>query len=201
MKNRIFSNLLINLENSLFFLTIALFCGIYTFISFFSNKNFDEEFVYFFIIILVLVFSLKMFQDIFDFLIQSRTNIIFSQMSTIYTSNLQMIENLIFLEKDNMNFVSYLYDFLKKFLNKFFYFLFFSNESYILKFLFSLFLSFSLYKIFLFFKKSFYNIDKSYFFNKNNIFRLHFFNYIKYCLIIISFFFSNKKRKKNNFKR
>src|SRR5690348_9919641 len=107
MKNNIFNNLIINLQNSLIFLAIILYYGLYNFISFFSNKNFDEEFVYFFIVIIVLFFSLKMFQDIFDFLIQTRTNIIFSQMSTIYNSNLQMIENLIFLEKDNINFVSY----------------------------------------------------------------------------------------------
>jgi hypothetical protein len=201
MKNKILNNLLINLQNSLIFLAIILSYGIYNFISFFSNKNFDEEFVYFFIVILVLFFSLKMFQDIFDFLIQTRTNMIFSQMSTIYNSNLQMIENLIFLEKDNIIFVLYLYDFLKKFLNKFFYFLFFSNESYILKFLFSLFLNLSMYKIFLFFKKSFYNIDKYHFFIKNNNFRLYFFNYIKDILMIISFFFSNKKKNKFFLKR
>jgi hypothetical protein len=200
MGEKFFKNIIINMERSFFSLSIVLFYSIYLFVSFFSNKNFDEEFVYFFIVLIVSIFSLKIFQEIFNFLIQTRTNIIYKQLLDTYTLNVGMLNNLILIEKDNISFKIYIYEFFKGFIEKFFYFIFFYNKFFINRILLSFYISLLLSKLNYLVKKTINNIDKISFFNDTKIFKSKFFNYVK---LFYKFIFVIKLRlkKKKLFRR
>lgn len=192
--HRVFFNLLLsNLSRSFWFVSLAfsgvLFSLVFVFRHYFDNAYLllqftidflDEEFIYFFDVLLVLSCSLILFQDTLNSLIESRSLAIFSQNNDLYLKNITILNALLVQERENLEFLKFFILNIGKLFFKIMFFFIFYFTTFYLKSILSFFLM--NFENLIFLINKLYNTiyDKSFSFLSYNKFKHSFFSFFRF---------------------